>query len=129
MSRTSGWRKGVSGNPNGRPSAETLALKNLDKGELDKLLSVLRRSAPKALKIILDAMEDESTDMDKRVKRAETVLQYYLKTYGMHMMSEKKVQQAQDEDGEMESTERPIIYQVDFSGGLVKDYEKPKNNP
>ena len=73
------FEPGKSGNPKGRPTKEEIALRNMDKGELDKALKKLRPASMEALNCMIAAMHNENIPEKDRLKYAKDVWDAYVK--------------------------------------------------
>lgn len=106
------FEPGKSGNPNGRPSKERMAAKNLDKKELEALLRKCSKASPRALQLIIDAMDNDQLPLKDRLKYASEV-------FGMHMTSLRaqnmldnagaKSEQSSGADGEEQVDAKPAV--------------------
>lgn len=73
------FEPGKSGNPNGRPTKEAQALRNLTRTEVDTVLRKLKRAAPEAVSMIIAAMSSTEMSEKDRLKYAKEALDLYLK--------------------------------------------------
>lgn len=74
---------GRSGNPKGRPTKEEMALRNLDKGEFDKLLKKLRPASLQAVDLFIAGMQNLNLSDKDRQTCAGKILDVYTKMVGM----------------------------------------------
>lgn len=93
------FEPGQSGNPNGRPTKEAQALRNLTKSEVDAVLRKLKRAAPQAVSMIIDAMSSEKISEKDRLKYAKDALDMFFKVVALDN-NLKKGQNAEPEEQE-----------------------------
>lgn len=88
----------VKGNPDanrkGRPSVENQKqepehVQEIKASELRASVRRLRLAVPKALALLIEAMENEDIDLEKRLKYGKEIYDLYLKSVGMDMSLKK----------------------------------------
>lgn len=103
------FKPGQSGNVNGRPTKEEIALRRMSKGELGAVLELLERAAPKAVKNIILAMSDESIPKKDRLKHSKDIYDMYVKAKTTnHALTRDSGQGSMDTEDE-ESEKAPVV--------------------
>lgn len=103
------WKKGQTGNPNGRPTNKELELRRTPNAKLRTLLKQLEKNVPDAVKKMVELMGDPSVPPTVQMTAAKTILSEFKEIYQVLEAPAKK--KIDDEDNE----DVPLAPVVDFS--------------
>lgn len=116
------FERGKSGNAKGRPTKEEQALRGLTPTDLDPTVRRLKRAVPQSIDLIIKAMEDEESPVDKRTKHAKTIIDLYFKGEVLKQQL-KKTQEVVDEvtKPEITETEGSNVVVLNWDGNFDDD--------
>jgi hypothetical protein len=103
------WKKGQTGNPNGRPSNKELELRKAPNAKLRALLKQLEKNVPDAVNKMVELMNNVNVPPTVQMTAAKTILSEFKEIYQVLEAPAKK--KVDDEDNE----EVPLAPVVDFS--------------
>lgn len=107
------FQPGKSGNPNGRPTKEQMALKRLEKGELGAVIDLLDRAVPKAVRNLIAAMDDESIPKKDRLKHSKEIFDMFVKAKTVnHNLSKESGLDSDGEEDDTSDSPPPVIFQL-----------------